>query len=144
MIENFRKDRIGPCSYDLTLGELFAYKKKTIDVNKNKLPEFSPLKLPYVLKPNELVMGRSVEIFHVPLDLMAIFKMRSTAFRLGLNILIGVMDPGYNGEIVFGIHNISKSSVVLHKGMSLVQGVFINMKGDAVPIQTKYMGGKLI
>lgn len=146
MIENFKKENIGPCKYDFELGEIFKHKKteKVIDISENKLPELVELKLPYVLKPGEYVLGKTIEKFDTPLDLMSIYAIRSTAFRIGLNIICGINDPGYKGNAVFGIHNVSQNKVKLFKGMKLLQTAFLELKGEAIPIQTKYMGGKVL
>ncbi|MBR9691240.1 hypothetical protein GOV06_00470 [Candidatus Woesearchaeota archaeon] len=145
MIEDYKKKNIGPCTYDFRLGEIFKHAKiELVDLSKNKLPKLVKLKLPYILKPGEFVLARTIEKFDTPLDLMSIYSMRSTAFRIGLNILCGLNDPGYKGNAVFGVQNISNHKIKLYKGMELLQTAFIDLKGDAIPIQTKYMEGKVL
>jgi len=145
MLKNFKKENIGPCSYDLRLKEIFKPKKIVIvDLSKDKITKFTKLKLPYILKPGEFLLGKTFEEFDTPLNIMSILKTKSTSFRIGLKILCAVNDPGYKGEIVFGIHNISNNKIKIFKGMSLLQAVFIDLKGSSVPIQTKYMGGNLL
>lgn len=144
MIENFKQENIGPCSYDFRLGELFKHEKiALVDLEKNKLPKLKKLKLPYIIKPGEYIIGRTIEKFDTPLDLMSFYSMKSIAFRLGLDIMCGMNDPGYKGNAVFGIKNISENKIKLYSGMCLLQTIFSTVKGNAIPIKTKYMGGKL-
>ncbi len=145
MIKNFRKESIGPCSYDFRLGELFKHvEMPLVDSSKNQVPRLNKLRLPYVLAPGEYVLARTIEELDTPLDLMSIYAIRSSAFRIGLNILCGINDPGYSGKAVFGVLNVSQNKIKLSKGMKLLQTAFMDLKGNAVPIQTKYMGGRIL
>lgn len=146
MIINYKKENIGPCAYNFRLGKLFKHKKskKIIDIENNILPELEELNLPYVVEPGEYVIAKTIEEFDTPLDLMSIYAMRSIALRLGLDILAGINDPGYNGNALFGIVNVSQNKIKLFEGMELLQTSFIGLEGEAIPIQTKYMGGKIL
>ncbi len=146
MIIDYKKDNIGPCSYNFRLGEVFKHKKteKVIDPSKDIMPELIELKLPYVIKPGEYVIGRTIESFDTPLDVMSFYTMRSIALRIGLNILCGHNDPGYKGNALMGIHNISQNRIRLTRGMELLATEFVSLKGEAIPIQTRYMGGKIL
>ena len=143
MIKNYKKENISSCTYDFRLGELFRHRKTKL-VSKDNRPKLKKLNLPYIIKPGEFILGKSIEQFDTPLELMSIYAIKSFAFRIGLNIICGTNDPGYKGEAVFGIQNISENNIKLEKGMSLIKTAFITLKGNAVPIQTKYMGGKVI
>ena len=146
MINNYRKENIGPCTYNFRLGKIFRHEKTTkiIDIEKDVLPKLKEVKLPYIIKPGEYLLGKTIEEFDTPLDFMSIYAMRSVALRLGLNILCGLNDPGYKGNAIMGIHNISQNKIRLFEGMELLQTAFIDLKGEAIPIQTRYFGGKLL
>ena len=146
MIKNYKKENIGPCKYKFRLGEIFKHKKiDLVDVEHNIFPELIKLKLPYVLKPGEFVIGRTIEEFDTPIDLMSIYAASSLSLRIGLNVLVGgINDPGYKGNAILGIHNISPNKIKLFEGMKLLHTAFINLKGKAIPVQTKYMGGKIL
>ena len=125
---------------------IFKYEKTPIvDIQKNKLPALKSLKLPYVLKPGEYLLGRTIEEFDTPLDLMSFYAASSTSVRIGLSILYGgINDPGYQGKAILGIHNVSPNPIKIFYGMELLYTAFLELKGTPTPIQTKYMGGKLI
>ena len=146
MIENYKKENIGPCKYTFRLGEIFMHKKiDLVEVDREKFPELQEIKLPYILKPGEHVIGRTIEKFDTPMDLMSIYGASSTSVRIGLTISIGgINDPGYKGNAVLGIHNTSPNKIKLFKGMELMHTAFIELKGNAIPVQTKYMGGKIL
>ena len=146
MIVNFKKENISSCTYNFCLGKIFIYDKSSdiIDLEKGILPKLKEVSLPYILKPNEYILGQTIEEFDTPLDLMSIYAMRSTAFRMGLDILCGLNDPGYKGNAIFGIKNISQNKIKIFYRMELLKTAFIELKGNAKPIETKFMGGKLL
>ncbi|MFT4304689.1 MAG: dCTP deaminase domain-containing protein [Candidatus Woesearchaeota archaeon] len=145
MIKNYQKENIGPCKYSFRLGELYKHKKiDCVDLSKDKVPELKKLKLPYTLKPGEYVIGKTIEEFDTPIDLMSFYSMSSRAIRIGLNIMCGINDPGYKGNAIFGIHNVSNNKIKLFKGMKLLQTLFSDLQGNAIPIKTKFMGGKIL
>ena len=145
MLKNYVRENIQPCSYDFRLGELWKHKKGgVIDLSRDKLPALVALKLPYQLKPGEYVIGKSIEELDTPLDVMCFYAAKSTAFRIGLNILYGINDPGYKGKAIIGIYNISQNTIILKKGMSFLQAVFVTLKGQPIALQTKYFGGKIL
>lgn len=146
MIRDFKKENIGPCKYTFRLGELFSHKKGgLVDVQHDQFPKLRSLKLPYILKPGEFVIGRTIEQFDTPLDLMSIYSASSTSVRIGLHIAVGgINDPGYKGNAIMGIHNVSPNKIKIFKGMELLHTAFLELKGRAIPVQTKYMGGKVL
>lgn len=79
-----------PATVDLALGELLV-----------------PGGLPYVLKPNEFVLGSTLEDVHLPADLAAQVKGKSTWARRGLLVeCAGFIDPGFGGMITLEIKNL--------------------------------------
>lgn len=145
MIKNYLKENISSCSYDFRLGAVFRpIKGKLVDIESDSLPELKELKLPYILKPGEFVIGQTIEEFDMPLDVMSFYAVKSAAFRVGLNVICGANDPGYVGKATMGIHNVSENPIRLFSGMKLLRTIFTTLEGDAIPVQTRYMGGKVI
>jgi dUTP pyrophosphatase len=64
------------------------------------------------------------EIVHMPLDLVAIARPRSSLLRCGATVETAVWDSGYNGrsESLLVVHN--PSGLKLHRNARLVQLVF--------------------
>lgn len=146
MIKNYKTENIRSCKYTFRLGEIFQHTPvDLVDVSQEKFPQLAEIKLPYILQPGEFVIGRTIEQFDTPLDLMSIYAASSLSIRIGLNILSGgINDPGYKGNAIFGIHNVSPNKIKLFHGMELLHTAFLELKGKAIPVQTKYMGGKIL
>jgi len=146
MIKNYRREQIGPCKYTFRLGEIFKHNHiDLVDISKDQVPTLKKLSLPYILKPGEFIIGRTIEEFDTPLDLMSIYAASSISIRIGLNIMCGgINDPGYKGNAIFGIHNVSQNKIKIFEGMGLVHTAFQELKGQAIPVSTKYMGGRIL
>jgi dCTP deaminase len=57
--------------------------------------------LPYLLLPNEFILGSSFEIFHLPNDISAEYKLKSSMARIGLEHLnAGWCDAGWNNSVL--------------------------------------------
>jgi dCTP deaminase len=143
MIEGFDKELIGPASYDLRLGNLFKHKGNETITN-GKAPTIKEIKLPYTIKPKEFVLGKSIEKLKMPIHLIGIAAPKSRTFRSGLDVVTSIVDPGYEGELIFGIYNIGSNNIELTNGMPIVKLLFLELKGEPIPLHTKYMGGKVV
>ncbi|MBI2102373.1 hypothetical protein HYT55_00915 [Candidatus Woesearchaeota archaeon] len=146
MITNYKTENIRSCKYTFRLGEIFRHTSvDLVDVSQERFPQLTEISLPYVLQPGEFVIGRTIEELDTPLDLMSIYAASSLSIRIGLNILSGgINDPGYRGNAIFGIHNVSQNKIKLFYGMELLHTAFLELKGKAIPVQTRYMGGKIL
>lgn len=145
MIDNCEEQNIQPCSVDLRLGSLFITKAKgVVDIEQNP-PKVKEVKLPYIIKPGEFILGKTIESMnqkHTKYGAIAV--PRSRAFRMGLHIMCGLVHPYYKGECVFGIKNLSENRIRLSKGMSLLQLCFFEIKSDCVPLKHRYQNGRLM
>lgn len=84
------EQQIQPATVDLALGALMV-----------------PGGLPYVLRPNEFVLGSTIEEVHLPADLAAQVKGRSTWARRGLLVeCAGFVDPDFRGTVTLEIKNL--------------------------------------
>lgn len=87
------------------------------------------------LLPNEYVLVSSLESLKVPDDLMAVMYPRSSTNRKGISVdLTGIIDSGYEGQLVIPIRNNTQSQMVrLYPGERFCQVVFekLSHKVDA-------------
>ena len=145
MIENCNENQIQPCSIDLRLGSIFKLKSSGIvELDKN-MPSAEKIALPYVLNPGEYVLASSIEKINQTNTCYGVLVLpRSRAFRIGLSIEAGLLYPGYVGEVIFGIRNISNAKIKLTEGMSIIQLCFFDIKSDVVPLKHTYQNGKII
>ena len=144
MLENCTQDSIQPISIDVRLASIFSLYAKGI-VDYEHMPVIKELKLPYVLKPGEYGLARTVEkINQQSSNYGMLFFPRSRAERIGLLIQSGVMHPFYKGEMIFGIKNIASHPIRLSHKMGVAQVCFFDIKSNCVPLQHLYSHGKVM
>lgn len=55
----------------------------------------------FILHPGQFILAQSLEIFHLPLDISAEYKLKSSMARVGLEHLnAGWCDAGWNGSVL--------------------------------------------
>ena len=99
LIWPYRKEQLGPASYDLRLGN-------TIMIEVADTPELQELDIsgktkehPYLLEPGHFMLAESQEVFNIPTWVAADFKLKSSRARSGLEHLhAGFADPGWHGS----------------------------------------------
>ena len=142
---------IDPVSIDVRLGNEFIIMKKesfpALDIMKKK--ELSPgleryqesVRLnfheEFVLHPNQLIIGSTLEYVCLPPGLMCYVVGKSTWGRMGLIIATATkVDPGFKGCITLEMINQGEVPVILYPGIPIAQLVFHETIGEA-----KYEGG---
>jgi len=92
------------------------------------------------LLPQEYVLISTLESIKIPTDLMAVLYPRSSTNRKGLSLdLTGIIDAGYEGQLILPIRNNTRSQAVrLYPGERICQIVFEELKEAVIPRQSKY------
>lgn len=83
--------------------------------------------IPFILKPGQFILAHTIEVFNLPLDISAEFKLNSSAARMGLSHALAVWaDAGWHGSVLtLELHNISQQHAIqLHFGDRIGQMVF--------------------
>ncbi len=60
---------------------------------------------------------------------MLVFYPRSSLFRSGIALHTGLADPGYEGELTFGVQNLSSHDFTLEMGARIAHGIFFRVSG---------------
>jgi dCTP deaminase len=113
-------------------------------LDKNKPDYFDVIELEqgqyFELLPNEHVLASTFESVKVPNDLMAILYPRSSTNRKGLSVdLTGIIDSGYEGQLVIPIRNNTSSQVVkLYPGERFCQIVFESLDEPVDAEKSRY------
>lgn len=102
----------------------------------------------FIIHPGEFALATTLEMVHVPTDLVARVEGRSSMGRLGItmHVTAGFIDPGFQGNITLEISNIGKMPVALYPGQRVCQIVFETMTSPSeIPYghpsrNSKYMG----
>jgi dCTP deaminase len=136
-IEPFDTSSLGACSYDLTLGEEFAFpNNKTINLNsetdyKNyfKTKILSEVKL----KPNDFILAITQEKITLSNNFAGFLSGRSRFARLGLQVhsSSNFVHPGVSNKQVFEIKNVGKNALILKPGLKIGQIIFFEVKGKS-------------
>jgi dCTP deaminase len=140
--------QIQPCSIDLRLGE-------TLNVREGEVgnPKSSLVLLPrekgfyYKLYRGMFALAHTLETVTIPHDLVGRVEGRSTWARKGLCIeQAGWIDPGFTGQIVLELFNLSPEPVLLEYGARICQltlheltGIPTRMYGSE-ELGSKYQG----
>ncbi len=137
-------ENINGSSIDITLDDTFLredivgrgnvklYDKNTIHSTEIICDE-------YYLQPGEFILASSKEIFNLPNNISAEYKLKSSLARSGLqHLLAGWCDPGWNNsKLTLELKNITRyHTLTLKPGMKIGQMVF--WKCDTVPNKINY------
>lgn len=138
-ISPFIEENLNPNSYNFRLGtKLKVYKNKILDPLKEN--DFKEIEIPeegYVLQPNQLYLGHTIEEmgsdFFVP-----IMQARSSVGRLGLYIYLnsGLGDLGFKKQWTLELHVIHPLKV--YPGMKVGQMLFWKPIGKIILYNGKY------
>jgi len=113
-------------------------------LDKNKPEYFEVVELEggqfFELLPGEYVLASTFESVKIPNDLMAILYPRSSTNRKGLSVdLTGIVDSGYEGQLVIPIRNNTSSQVVkLYPGERFCQIVFERLDEPVIAEKSRY------
>ena len=94
-----RKEVIGPAMHIVRLYKGESIETEDIDMLNDRYKE-------YVMMPDAVILGATVERFNLPLNISAEFSLKSTLGRNFLgHELAGWIDPGFEGTITLELKN---------------------------------------
>ena len=138
-------EHINAASIDVTLGRYLWVEEPqggVVDLaSKGQLAmrRHDLVEMPYQLAPGEFVLAQTAELFSLPNNLAAEFKLKSSVARSGLaHLLAGWADPGWHGSVLtLELHNVTRHHrLVLRAGMKIGQMIFLH--GEPVPDHASY------
>lgn len=137
--------------FDLRLGEVFKISGKaflgethrqTPDVTSVKV--YDPKKTSSIkIKPGDFYLVKTIEKINLPINLSAVIIPRTTTFRSGIFIRTGPIQPGYSGELTFGLKNEGPVTVEIEMGARFVHLVFHEIKGKGSQYRGQWQGGRV-
>jgi dCTP deaminase len=153
VIDPFVPDAVQPSSVDLHLGNrfrVFRNNRTAVIDPRVEQPELTELveisgDEPFVLHPNEFVLGATFERVSLPDDLVARLEGRSSLGRLGLMIhsTAGYVDPGWEGTLTLELSNVANLPIKLYDGMRIGQISFQRLSSAAeVPYGDARIGSR--
>ncbi len=81
-----------------------------------------------LIPPNSYVLGRSVEYFRMPDNLLAIVLGKSTYARSGIIVNVTPLEPGWEGHVTIEIGNATPLPAKVYADEGIAQVVFL--KGE--------------
>lgn len=130
--------------YDFRLSNEFMIPAENLSIDPKQVTpdDFMGIKnIKIKLKPNSYILGRSVEYFKIPREVIGICTGKSTYARCGVVINITPLEPEWEGHITISIHNISGREVTIYAGEGIAQVIFLGGK-DVCKISYKDRKGK--
>ena len=125
LIYPFHHDHLQPCSYDVRLSDdLKTVRGKQISLKHDD----------YVLKPNEFILGSTIEKVKLPSTVSAFLDGKSGLGRkgIGTHITAGFIDAGFEGNVTLEIKNNSDKQFRLSEGMLIGQLIFFELKSECM------------
>lgn len=155
VITGVKHDQINAASIDLTLGRYVMrehvpfdpYSEMQPPIQVVSLKDRTPLatrkmdlqKGPIVLHPGQFILAQSQQIFNLPDNISAEYKLKSSMARIGLEHLnAGWCDAGWNGSVLtLELKNMSEGHAIrLEEGDGIGQIVFF--EHEPVPADRSY------
>jgi deoxycytidine triphosphate deaminase len=134
--------------FDLRLSEVYSIKGEGfLGVEERETPEVSLVSGNkeefFVFKPGEYYLVKTIEKVNLPVDLSGIIFPRTTLFRSGLALFNGIVQPGYSGELTFGISNLGQSEIKVSFGARIVHITFHEVLGQGNQYRGQWQGGRV-
>jgi len=140
--------------FDLRLGEIYRLKgdgflgaeeRQTPEIeivakNNPQKPEDDNF---FVFEPGKYYLVKTMEKVNLPVTLSGIIFPRTTMFRSGLGLFNGVVQPGYSGELTFGMCNLGKSDIKISFGARIVHITFQEVLGEGNQYRGQWQGGRV-
>jgi dCTP deaminase len=98
----------------------------------------------FILPPRSFILGRTVERFKIPDNVLVICMGKSTYARCGIHVIVTPLEPGWEGTVTLEIFNSLDQPVRIYPNEGICQFLFI--EGNSRPNTTyadrkgKYQG----
>jgi dCTP deaminase len=93
-----------------------------------------------LIPPNSYVLGRSVEYFKMPTNLLAVVLGKSTYARSGIIVNVTPLEPGWEGHVTIEIGNATTLPAKVYANEGIAQVVFL--KGETPDVSYADKQGK--
>lgn len=131
LVENSNYQNIHSSSYDVTLDTYILKFKKIekpisfIDAQElNNMYEEINITEGYTIEPGETILVVLEEVFNMPNNICASIRGKTSFNRLGLNVMIQHLNPGFKGKLNLTITNNSINSYVITPKIQIAQVIF--------------------
>lgn len=139
-------ERVNASSIDITLGDVVYVERNmprnVVDLAKKEVPQMEKVQLNstgIIIPPGAFVLAQTKEIFNLPNNISAEYKLNSSLARAGLDHLnAGWCDAGWNGSVL----TLEFSNTLQHQGLRIRPGMkcgqMVFFQHDEVPDYASY------
>lgn len=104
---------------------------KNLDPKKAEKVKFYDHKGSFcLLPPNSFILGRSLEYFNIPRDIIVLSYGKSTYARSGIIVNVTPLEPEWEGFITVSLVNTAPVAVKIYSGEGIAQAVFIRADSE--------------
>ncbi len=137
--------------FDLRLGEVYKISGKAfLGETHRQTPDIESVmvynkkkKQAIEIEPGDFFLVKTIEKINLPIDLSAVILPRTTTFRSGLFLRTGPIQPGYSGELTFGLKNEGPITVEIEMGARFVHVIFHEINGEGSKYRGQWQGGRV-
>jgi len=135
--------------FDLRLGEVYKISGEAfLGETHRKTPDITTVatygkEKSIKIKSGEFYLVKTIEKINLPIDLSAVILPRTTTFRSGLFLRTGPIQPGYSGELTFGLKNEGPITVEIEMGARFTHVIFHEIKGSGSQYRGQWQGGRV-
>jgi deoxycytidine triphosphate deaminase len=97
----------------------------------------------FTFEPGKYYLIKTMEKVNLPTNISGIIFPRTTMFRSGLGLFNGIVQPGYKGELTFGVCNLGKSNIKVSFGARVVHITFHEVLGEGNQYRGQWQGGRV-
>jgi deoxycytidine triphosphate deaminase len=97
----------------------------------------------FIFEPGKYYLVKTMEKVNLPTIISGIIFPRTTMFRSGLGLFNGIVQPGYSGELTFGVCNLGKSNIKISFGARIVHITFHEVLGEGNQYRGQWQGGRV-
>jgi dCTP deaminase len=120
---------LGPYGYDLRLDRTYrrpAGAAAILDPHRVEETDFETLSEEVILiPPGHFILGRSLEYFRMPKQVLGLVFGKSTYARCGVLVNVTPLEPEWTGFLTISIANCGARPAAVHPGQGIAQVIFI-------------------
>jgi deoxycytidine triphosphate deaminase len=157
LVENLcdrEKNNPEGAGFDLRLGEIYELEGDGfLGVEERNTPAInlvakndegkSEQENSFIFEPGKYYLVKTMEKINLPITISGIIFPRTTLFRSGLGLFNGVVQPGYQGELTFGLCNLGKSNIKISFGARVCHITFHEVLGEGNQYRGQWQGGRV-
>ncbi len=129
---------LGPYGYDLRLDRTYRRpvgSAAPLDPHRVGEGDFETRSDDAILiPPGQFILGRSLEYFRMPRDVLGLVFGKSTYARCGVLVNVTPLEPEWTGYLTISIANCGQRPAVVHAGQGIAQVIFL--AGAEAPLQS--------